>query len=112
MFCENCIDTWLIKKQSNCPLCRVDVKISQDKLDKRATSDYCWNIIDINYNDYLKERNAVFQASLDSILKLEEYPEDSWKLICIYNLEDICYYVYFVRVIFSLSLLYLFGISG
>jgi hypothetical protein len=56
-------------------MCRVDVNLKSNEENKENNSTYCWNIIDINYNEYLKERNALFQSSLEEILKLEEYPK-------------------------------------
>lgn len=54
-------------------MCRVDIDILSASGEKK-NENYCWNLVDVNQNEYLKERNALFQASLDALLSLEEYP--------------------------------------
>jgi len=65
-FCEDCIKTWLIKKKSNCPYCRLNVDNSTKNLNKENQ----WDIIDdFNPNEYNRELNNKFIFLYNKLFK-------------------------------------------
>lgn len=69
-FCQGCIETWLFKKQSNCPLCRVEIHFTQqgDDLNLKKQS---WSIIsegDVNKKETLDEMNEMFKSAFQNLI--------------------------------------------
>ena len=65
-FCEDCIKTWLIKKKSNCPFCRLNVNNSEKNLNKENQ----WDIVDdLNQSEYNRELNNKFIFLYNKLFK-------------------------------------------
>ena len=64
-FCNQCIKTWLLKKNNSCPLCRFQIKI--DKKNGEIDSKI-WNIINFDENEYYKDTKDRFISLLNSIV--------------------------------------------
>jgi hypothetical protein len=66
-FCEDCIKTWLIKKKSNCPLCRLNIDPNTNKLNEK----YQWDIIDEKFDqkEYDRELNNKFIYLYNKLFK-------------------------------------------
>ena len=65
-FCEDCIKTWVIKKNSNCPLCRLKV----EKTNKNLNKENQWDIIDdLNQSEYDRELNNKFIFLYNKLFK-------------------------------------------
>jgi hypothetical protein len=65
-FCEDCMKTWLIKKKSNCPFCRLNVKNS----DKNLNKENQWDIVDdLNQSEYNRELNNKFIFLYNKLFK-------------------------------------------
>ena len=64
-FCNQCIKTWLLKKNNSCPLCRFQIKIDKNKGEIDGKN---WNIIDFDENDYYKDTRDRFLFILNSIV--------------------------------------------
>ena len=65
-FCNDCINTWLLKKKNNCPICRyeVDLKDYQDK--KKSKGE--WTIINFDNIDYIRETEKLMMGAVNDIL--------------------------------------------
>ena len=65
-FCEDCINTWLIKKKNNCPICRYDINIKDYQ--KKINNKGQWTIVDFDNNDYMIESQKIMEDAIEDIL--------------------------------------------
>lgn len=66
-FCNDCIDTWLMKKKNNCPICRYEIDLKD--YEKRNKKNGEWTIVDFDNNDYKRETEKIMNDAIKDIMK-------------------------------------------